>query len=87
MRQKLLLWLLGLADTRQYTLKQSHGAPPFAVAWDNTTLEEEASCGYLSAKTVRSIVLAPLINILGLQAEAKGHEPCQTDGKTVTLAG
>src|ERR1700746_2468828 len=36
-------------------LEQSHDVSPFSVALANTTLEDENSCGYLSAKTVRSI--------------------------------
>jgi hypothetical protein len=57
MGNKLALWLLGLLETTQYTLEQSHGVPPISVALDNTTLREEGSCGYSSVKTVRSIVL------------------------------
>ncbi len=56
MREKLSLWLLDLVDTRYYTLEQSHGASLLLVALDNTTLEDEASCGYFFIKTVRSIV-------------------------------
>jgi hypothetical protein len=55
MGNKLALWLLGLLETTQYTLEQSHGVPPISVALDNTTLREEGSCGYSSVKTVRSI--------------------------------
>jgi hypothetical protein len=55
MRGKLLLWFLGLVEMRQYIVEQSHGVSPFSVALANTTLEGEDSCGYSSAKTVRSI--------------------------------
>jgi hypothetical protein len=55
MRQKLWLRFLGLAETRQYTLEQRHEAPLFSVGLENTTLEDECLCGYLSPKTVRSI--------------------------------
>jgi hypothetical protein len=55
MGDKLVLWFLGLLETTQDTLKQSHGAPPVSVALDHTTLKEEDSCGYSSVKTVRSI--------------------------------
>ena len=56
MGNELSLRFLGLGQGRKYTLKQSHGAPPFSVALANTTLELEGSCGYLFVKTVRSIV-------------------------------
>ena len=55
MGNELSLWSLGLGQCRKYTLKQSHGAPPFSVALANTTLELEGSCGYLFVKTARSI--------------------------------
>jgi hypothetical protein len=55
MGNKLVLRFLGLRETTQYTLEQSHGVPPISVALDNTTLREEGSCGYSSVKTVRSI--------------------------------
>ena len=55
MGDKLVLRFLGLLTTSQYTLEQSHGVPPSSVALDNTTLEDEGSCGYPSVKTVRSI--------------------------------
>ena len=55
MGDKLPLRFLGLHETTQYTLEQSHG-PSFSVALDNTTLGDEDSCGYPSLKTVRSIV-------------------------------
>src|SRR5688572_14430207 len=54
MGDKLALRFLGLRETTQYTLQQSHG-PSFSVALDNTTLGDEDSCGYPSLKTVRSI--------------------------------
>jgi len=74
MGDKLALRFLGLRETTQYTLQQSHG-PSFSVALDNTTLGDEDSCGYPSLKTVRSIVfkyalknaLIPTITIVGLQ--------------------
>ena len=52
---ELVLRSLGLLETTQYTLEQSHGAPPFSVALHNTTLEDEGSCDSPSGKTVRSI--------------------------------
>jgi len=55
MHEKLLLGFLGVLETSEYTLEQSHDVSPFSVALANTTLEDENSCGYLSAKTVRSI--------------------------------
>ena len=55
MGDKLMLRFLGLLETTQYTLEQSHGVPPISVAGDNTTLMEEDACGYSSVKTVRSI--------------------------------
>ena len=55
MGDKLTLWCLGLLETTQYTLEQSHGVPPVSVVLDHTTLTEEDSCGYSSIKTVRSI--------------------------------
>src|SRR5688572_8001972 len=55
MRDKFVLRLLGLLETTQYTLEQSHGVPPVSVVCDNTTLMEEDACGYSSIKTVRSI--------------------------------
>jgi hypothetical protein len=55
MSDKLVLRFLGLLETTQYTLEQSHGVPPVSVACDNTTLMEEDACGYSSVKTVRSI--------------------------------
>jgi prevent-host-death family protein len=37
-------------------VKQSHGLSPFSVAWENTTIEQESSYGYLSvSKTIHSI--------------------------------
>ena len=57
MREELLLRFLDFADTRHYTLEQSHGVPPFLAALGNTTLEDEPSCGYFFPKTVRSIDL------------------------------
>src|SRR5687768_12527730 len=74
MGDKLALRFLGLRETTQYILQQSHG-PSFSVALDNTTLGDEDSCGYPSLKTVRSIVfkyalknaLIPTITIVGLQ--------------------
>ena len=45
MGDKLPLRFLGLRETTQYTLEQSHG-PSFSVALDNTTLGDEDSCGY-----------------------------------------
>ncbi len=64
MRDKLVLRLLGLFETTQYTLEQSHGVPPVSVAYDNTTLMEEDACGYSSIKTVRSIdVTQPALNV------------------------
>jgi hypothetical protein len=56
MGDKLVLRSLGLIETTQYTLEQSHGVPPVSVVLDNTTLMEENSCSYSSAKTVQSIV-------------------------------
>ena len=56
MGDELSLRFLGLGQGRKYTVKQSHGTPPFSVALANTTLELESSCGYLFVKTVRSIV-------------------------------
>src|SRR5262245_10341889 len=55
MGDKLVLRFLGVLETTQDTLKQSHGVPPVSVALDDTTLKEEDSCGYSSVKTVRSI--------------------------------
>ena len=55
MRDKLVLWFLGLIEASKYTLEQSHGVPPVSVAFDNTTLREKDACGYSSVKTVRSI--------------------------------
>ena len=55
MREKLLLRFLGLVEAHEYTLEQSHRSPPFSVVVGNTTIEDEGLCGYLSAKTVRSI--------------------------------
>ena len=49
------LRLLGLVSTQQSTLEQSHRFPLFSVVVAHTTLEDEDLCGYLSAKTVRSI--------------------------------
>src|SRR5687768_649269 len=57
MRDKFVLRLLGLLETTQYTLEQSHGVPPVSVACDHTTLMEEDACGYSSIKIVRSIDL------------------------------
>jgi hypothetical protein len=56
MGDKLVLRSLGLIETTQYTLEQSHGVPPVSVVLDNTTLKEENSCSYSSVKTVQSIV-------------------------------
>src|SRR5262249_47473925 len=56
MRDKLVLRFLGLIEASKYTLEQSHGVPPVAVAFDTTTLREKDACGYSSVKTVRSIV-------------------------------
>ena len=56
MRDKLALRFLGLIETWQYSLEQPHEAPPFSVAWANTIVEDQGSCGYLSARTVHSIV-------------------------------
>src|SRR5262249_37272003 len=56
MGDKLVLRFLGVLETTQDTVKQSHGVPPVSVALDHTTLKEEDSCGYSSVKTVRSIV-------------------------------
>src|SRR4030095_6682723 len=64
MGDKLVLWFLGLFETTQDTLKQSHGAPPVSVALDHTTLKEEDSCGYSSVKTVRSIDREELIHAI-----------------------
>src|SRR4029453_13084196 len=50
MGDKLVLRFLGLLETTQHTLEQSHGVPPLSVACDNTTLREEGSCGYSSVK-------------------------------------
>ena len=55
MGEKLVLRFLGVLETNEYTLKQSHGVSPFSVAMANTTLEGESACGYLLSKTVRSI--------------------------------
>ena len=55
MGDELSLRFPGLGQRRKYTLKQSHGAPPFLVALGNTTLESAGSCDYLSDKIVRSI--------------------------------
>jgi hypothetical protein len=55
MGDKLVLRFLGLLETSEYTLEQSHGVPPVSVVLDNTTLMEEDACGYSSTKTVRSI--------------------------------
>jgi len=55
MRDKLVLWFLGLIEASKYTLEQSHGVPPVSVAFANTTLREKDACGYSSVKTVRSI--------------------------------
>src|ERR671915_429459 len=52
MGDKLALWFLGLFETTQYTLEQSHGSPPSSVVLDNTTLGGSGSCGYPSLKTV-----------------------------------
>src|SRR5262245_1676179 len=57
MRDKLVLWFLGLIEASKYTLEQSHGVPPVSVAFANTTLREKDACGYSSVKTVRSIDL------------------------------
>jgi hypothetical protein len=59
MHEKLLLWFLGFRKTNKYTLEQSHDVSPCVVALANTTLEGENSCGYLSAKTVRSVGITP----------------------------
>ena len=55
MGDKLALRCLGLFETTQYTLEQSHGIPPSSVVLDNTTLGGSGSCGYPSLKTVRTI--------------------------------
>src|SRR5215813_10199998 len=55
MGDKLVLRFLGLFETIKCTLEQAHGVPPCSVALHNTTLEDKNSCGYPSAKTVRSI--------------------------------
>jgi hypothetical protein len=55
MGNTLTLRFLALVEMRQYTVEPSHGVPPFSVALANTTLEGKDSCGYPSAKTVRSI--------------------------------
>ena len=55
MGEELPLRFLGVVVARQYTLAQSHRFPLFSVVVANTTLEDEDLCGYLSAKTVRSI--------------------------------
>jgi hypothetical protein len=57
MGDKLALRFLGLLETTQYTLEQSHGIPPGSVVLDNTTLGGLGSCGYPSLKTVRNIDL------------------------------
>src|ERR687896_1188347 len=57
MGDKLVLRFLGLLETSEYTLEQSHGVPPVSVVLDNATLMEEDACGYSSVKTVRSIGL------------------------------
>src|SRR5262245_2382644 len=57
MRDKLVLWFLGLIETLQHTLEQSHGVPPVAVAFDNATLREKDARVYSSGKTVRSIAM------------------------------
>jgi hypothetical protein len=55
MGEEFLLRFLGVLETNEYALKQSHGVSPFSVAMANTTLEGESACGYLLSKTVRSI--------------------------------
>jgi hypothetical protein len=55
MGDKFVLRFLGLLETSEYTVEQSHGVPPVAVVLDHTTLTEEDSCGYSPVKTVRSI--------------------------------
>jgi len=55
MPEKFLLGFLGFLATNEYTLEQSHDVSPFSIALVNTILEGGHSCGYLSAKTVRSI--------------------------------
>ena len=56
MGNELSLRFLGLGQRRKYTLKQSHGAPPFLVALGNTTLELAGSCDYLSAKIAEVLI-------------------------------
>jgi len=55
MGDKFALRFLGLLETTQDTLEQSHGIPPGSGVLDNTTLGGSGSCGYPSLKTVRSI--------------------------------
>src|SRR5688572_22952327 len=73
MGDKLALRFLGLRETTQYILQQSHG-PSFSVALDNTTLGDEDSCGYPSLKTVRSIVEYHALHIL--KSLDKGQQDC-----------
>ena len=50
MGDEFALWFLGLVETTQYTLEQSHGFPPGSVVLDNTTLGGAGSCGYPELK-------------------------------------
>jgi hypothetical protein len=50
MGDELVLRFLGVLETTQYTLEQSHGAPPFSVALHNTTLEDEGYATIPQAK-------------------------------------
>jgi hypothetical protein len=77
MGNKLTLRFLGLLETTQYTLEQSHGVPPISVALDNTTLREEGACGYSSVKTVRSIAKEGVEEILNLQPKGRQAKPYQ----------
>ena len=74
MGDKLALRFLGLRETTQYTLQQSHG-PSFSVALDNTTLGDEDSCGYPSLKTVRSIAIETFTEITSLPIEKGAIAP------------
>src|SRR5688572_27729356 len=61
MGNKLALRFLGLLETTQYTLEQSHGVPPGSVVWDNTTLGGSDSCGYPSHSKLSELLMR-LIN-------------------------
>jgi hypothetical protein len=82
MGEKLVLRFLGVLETNEYTLKQSHGVSPFSGAMANTTLEGESACGYLLSKTVRSIVIKNDKKICYLLQQLMAKNPsglCSTD--------